>query len=638
MQKSNQDSPITLELDSLRAFNNEKALHILHVDDEISFLQVSKCIMESENNFKVDMASSVNEALKKIAVQSYDVIVSDYEMPQLDGLHFLKEMRELRIQIPFILFTGKSREEIAVKALNLGAEGYYCKQGSPETVYSELAHGIRAAAKHKQIQNKVYFAANLFDAVVDSILVHDFDGKIVFFNEEAHKLRGYSKEEFQELKVPDLEVPGFAGNFKLRMKRLVEKGDGIFEALSLRKDKVIVPLEIHARLIDLDDKKMVLSIDRDISERKNAEGKIEEFEEKYLAAFESSTDALMLLDDTRFLDCNASALRMFNFASVEEFTKKHLADLSPPTQPDGSSSKESVLKHIRRTFWMGKESFVWENMRADGTTFPAEVLLSRMRLNNRIVVLATVRDITERIKTEEKLKEDFKKMEVMNEKLRVVGGLTRHDVRNKLSVVNGYAYLLKKNHKDQADVVNALGKMEQAVREIIDIFNFAKIYEQIGMQELSYINVEEELKEAVALFSEPLPRILNECHGLKLLADSLLRQIFFNFIDNTKRHGKKSEIIRINYKEKKDSLKLVYQDDGVGIPKAYKSQLFKEGFSSGGSSGYGLFLINKMIKVYGWEIQEIGEHDKGVHFVITIPKIGKSGKRGFQIESENVSP
>jgi signal transduction histidine kinase len=132
---------------------------------------------------------------------------------------------------------------------------------------------------------------------------------------------------------------------------------------------------------------------------------------------------------------------------------------------------------------------------------------------------------------------------------------------------------------------------------------------------------------------------VNECNGLKLLADSFLRQIFFNFIDNTKRHGKKAGTIKIHYEEaEQDALKLVYEDDGVGISKACKSQLFREGFSGGGSTGYGLFLINKMMNVYGWEIQEIGEPGKGVYFVMTIPKIGKSGKRGFQIESKNVSP
>jgi DNA-binding response OmpR family regulator len=71
------------------------------------------------------------------------LFVSDYEMPKKDGLMFLKELRDRKNEIPFILFTGKGKEEVAVKALNLGADGYINKQGNPETVYGELKHTIQ---------------------------------------------------------------------------------------------------------------------------------------------------------------------------------------------------------------------------------------------------------------------------------------------------------------------------------------------------------------------------------------------------------------------------------------------------------------------------------------------------------------
>jgi signal transduction histidine kinase len=76
---------------------------------------------------------------------------------------------------------------------------------------------------------------------------------------------------------------------------------------------------------------------------------------------------------------------------------------------------------------------------------------------------------------------------------------------------------------------------------------------------------------------------------------------------------------------------LLYEDDGIGIPVVNKSKLFKEGFSTGGSSGYGLYLIRKMIEVYGWAIQENGEPDKGAKFTITIPRINQKGKENFRI-------
>ena len=232
----------------------------------------------------------------------------------------------------------------------------------------------------------------------------------------------------------------------------------------------------------------------------------------------------------------------------------------------------------------------------------------------------------------ESLSYSLAKIQELNEKLRVVGDLTRHDVRNKLSAVTGYAYLLKKKHADQADIVEGLGRMEQAVKESVKIFDFAKLYEQLGAEELTSIDVEAKINEAKALFSGSLPKIINECHGLTVLADSFLRQMFYNFIDNTKKYGQKTTTIKIYYqKTDNDNLKLIYEDDGVGISVENKQKLFNEGFSTGGSTGFGLFLTKKMIDVYGWKIEENGEPGKGAKFTITIPKLNKNGKENYQI-------
>jgi signal transduction histidine kinase len=159
------------------------------------------------------------------------------------------------------------------------------------------------------------------------------------------------------------------------------------------------------------------------------------------------------------------------------------------------------------------------------------------------------------------------------------------------------------------------------------------MYEQLGVEELTYINVEKTLKEALALFSGSFNvKVINECHGLALLADSFVRQLFFNLIDNSVKHGKRFTQIRVHYeKADQDKLNLIYEDDGIGISVDNKPKLFKSGFSTSGSTGYGLYLIKKMIEVYGWDIQENGEPDTGAKFAITIPRINQNGKENFRI-------
>ena len=106
----------------LQTTKNDGKTRILHVDDDPENLETSKDIlMNLKSNFEIDNACCVNEGLRKLATGNYDVIISDYNMPQKDGLEFLKELRDKKNEIPFIMFTGKGREEIAIKALNLGA-------------------------------------------------------------------------------------------------------------------------------------------------------------------------------------------------------------------------------------------------------------------------------------------------------------------------------------------------------------------------------------------------------------------------------------------------------------------------------------------------------------------------------------
>ena len=180
-------------------------LHILHVDDDLCLLEVSKQILSMENNFEIENVTSVDEAFKKMEEQTYDAIVSDYEMPQKNGLEFLKELREQKNDIPFILFTGKGREDVAVKALNLGADSYINKNGSPETVYCELADAINKTVERKKsrkllasIRVKVSYASGEITSRNISYC-KAAPLRIVFANEAMGKILGYSSQELLSL-------------------------------------------------------------------------------------------------------------------------------------------------------------------------------------------------------------------------------------------------------------------------------------------------------------------------------------------------------------------------------------------------------------------------------------------------------
>jgi CheY-like chemotaxis protein len=176
-------------------------LHILHVDDDPCFLEVSKQILMIENNFEIDVATSVNEALKKLEKQTYNAIVSDYEMPLKNGLDFLKELRDQQRDIPFILFTGKGREDVVVKALNLGVDRYINKNGSPETVYCELADAIIKTVERKKSKQLLVASESKYRMLVENslqgilvtkvaplrfVFANDAIGKILLFSSRVN--------------------------------------------------------------------------------------------------------------------------------------------------------------------------------------------------------------------------------------------------------------------------------------------------------------------------------------------------------------------------------------------------------------------------------------------------------------------
>jgi signal transduction histidine kinase len=192
--------------------------------------------------------------------------------------------------------------------------------------------------------------------------------------------------------------------------------------------------------------------------------------------------------------------------------------------------------------------------------------------------------------------------------------------------------LLKKQIGDNPKIAKYLEGIDSAIDQSEKMFEFSRFYEKIGVEKPSKTDVAQCFNQATTLLqSLSTIEIVNDCQGLEVMADSLLKQLFYNFIDNSLKHGEKVTQIRMHFAKEGDGVKLFYEDNGVGISEADKPKLFHEGFSTGKSTGLGLFLIKKMVEVYGWTISEEGEPGKGAKFTITIPKLNVNGKENYQI-------
>jgi PAS domain S-box-containing protein len=732
--------------------NEEKPMRVLHVDDEPSLLRITKQCLEAEDSIQVDSASSVEEAMEKLKKETYDAVVSDYKMPGKDGLEFLKELRQIGNTVPFVIFTGRGREEVAIQALNLGADQYVNKTGDPETVYCELEHALRRTVERKKAETALEALGEkyrrLFESTIEGVLINGSDGKVsslnlaaakilgygspkeligkpavelyadpesrtrllqeltekgyvkerelawkrkdgslieilasvtvqkdekgnmlrtegiirdvtekkkadealkrserkyrdfadslpeiafevdekgnvTFFNRRASEILGYSQGDFRSMNIFQFLIPEDRDRVKENIQKILkgEKSRGNEYAL-LRKDGSTFPaLALSNRIIGEDGKSGVRGVIINISEQKKIEEKLRESEEKSVSLFRGNPEATVYTDpDMHILDVNPRFASLFGY-SLDEVRGKHLDLVVVP---------KSLIEEAQMLDRKAVGGHVYHDtvrMRKGGSLIPVSISAAPIFIQGQLAGYIWVyKDVSAQKSAE-------KKLALMNEKLRVVGGLTRHDVRNKLSIITGNIFLNRKRLTDHPETFESFKDMESACEQIVRIFDFAKDYEMLGVEELKYVDVEKIVNEAVSLFpSLHGAQIVNRCHGLTVLADSLLRQLFYNLIDNSLKHGHKVSAIRMyRGKDGENMLKLVYEDDGVGIPADEKLRLFKEGYSDGKGSGYGLYLIKKIAEVYGWTMRETGESGKGAQFVITIPETDSNGKMNYRI-------
>ena len=126
---------------------------VLYVDDEEDLLDLGKEFLQREGRFKVVNATSAKEGIAMLWEKKIDAIVSDYQMPEMNGIGFLKYVRKnISEDIPFILFTGRSREEVVIEALNSGATFYVQKGGDIRSQFAELEGKILSAVERARLK------------------------------------------------------------------------------------------------------------------------------------------------------------------------------------------------------------------------------------------------------------------------------------------------------------------------------------------------------------------------------------------------------------------------------------------------------------------------------------------------------
>jgi PAS domain S-box-containing protein len=586
---------------------------------------MAKQCLEMQANIQVESVCSVEEALELLKTKKYDVIVSDYQMSGKDGLEFLREIKIRGITTPFILFTGKGRDEVAVKALNSGAFRYMDKRGAPDAAYAELASCIRQASQYARAQQMLKESEKrfraIFDSSTDAILVLDDTGSIVYSNKSAKGMLDYEKDQITKALNRHFNKQ-FTATYEQNMQEgFKQLSDGSLSMTGKTVELAVKKTSGETAIVELSFSAFTengqwygVSIVRDVSERKRQEQLLEESQQTLKALFSYNPEAIVFLDrDFRVMEINPSFTELFKF-TPEDIKGAKIADL---IVPDGF---EEETMNLEEQISKGPVSFSTTRKRKDGSLVNVGLSGGPLIVNGKIdgYFLVFV-DISDLIFVQNVLDGALSHAELLNEKIRVLGGFTRHDVRNKLGLIQGNLYLARKKCKIEPNAEKYLSNIDDSIKTICDILDFAKTYEMIGVEELVPVNIGKMVQNALSLFSDLKGvRIENQCLGLEVIADSLLTQVFYNLIDNSLKYGEKTTTICIFAERLNDqSIRLYFKDDGIGLDKQIKEHLFERGVGKG--TGFGLYFIRKICEVYGWSVKENSQTGQGAQFEFRIP-------------------
>ena len=322
---------------------------------------------------------------------------------------------------------------------------------------------IRDITERKRIEEKMIELAAIVQSSEDAIIGKSLDGIIKSWNKGAEKIYGYTEREVIGKSISLLISHGNEDEMSGILHR-IRSGEVIehFEIARRRKDGREIQMSLAISPIRNPEGKIIAAstIGRDITERKRAEqeliiankelafqneekekraaeliiankelvfqneerNRVEEAlrksEEKFRCLFESSWDAIMIMEPPSwtFTAGNPATVKMFGAKNEEEFVSRGPWELSPDCQPDGRASAEKSKEMIEAAMREGSRFFEWTHRRIGGKEFPADVLLTRMEQNGKVILQATVRDITERKRAEATLRESEERYKALFER------------------------------------------------------------------------------------------------------------------------------------------------------------------------------------------------------------------------------
>ncbi|MCC7576589.1 MAG: PAS domain S-box protein [Methanomethylovorans sp.] len=618
--------------------------------------EADKEITHSEHKFRT-LFHSANDS---IFIQDMDMNILDMNYAACKYLGYNREQmvgtKLIDITSEDCLHKEKEMRNALLKNRHSVYEtSYICNDGailpvevSNRIIYYENHQAVLSIAKdisrRKKVESALTRSENkfryIFDNVNDEIFMQDMDLNLLEVNKVACERLGYAKEELLLLRPEEIETSDNSPLIKSRMTAINHFNHGIFASEHLRRDGTTYPVELSSSIVYLDGQKRILTIARDITERKEAEEAVRKHEIEKEMILDGMEEHVVYHDlDMRVLWANKAACAFFNNERSAVIGK--LCNEIWPVGVDSNgncaimqANIQGISREVERTTPDGR---IWS---VKGYPLKGP----RGDITGGIVVTL---DITERKKAQEQIQKFNRELLRMNEELKSVDRIKNefltnlgHELKTPLSSVIGYSELLDSLtlgdlNEIQKKASASIYRNAERLRSLIDSLLYLS-YVNSGKIEYNFelMHVGSAIDEALAKVSWKLEdkditvdkRISHDISFMKAEPEKI-QELLHNILDNAIKFSHEGGKIEISaYSEEEDMLKIEISDHGIGISSDQLNNLFTLFHQIDGSmnrryggTGVGLYICKNIVMAHNGSIWIDSQEGKGTTIHVSLP-------------------